>query len=83
MGWGSRGRTGEAAEGGKWLETSIDLKEKRVFNGKLIYKFHHAIAHVDKRSEIAYIQNICKEYKETISGQGATQDSGSKVRFSI
>lgn len=70
-----------------WRNTSIHLLEKiKNFNGKLIYKFEHAVVHVDKNNEkeaLELINDMYNEHKETISVQAAELDGGSKVRFTL
>lgn len=71
--------------GGDWIHTNIDLDEKiKNFNGKLIYKFEHAIVKVDKSNEkeaIALIEDIYAEHKESASAQAAELEGGSKVLY--
>ena len=68
---------------GAWRDTSINLDEKiSNFNGKLIYKFEHAIIKVDKNNEkeaINYIDDIYKEHKASVHVQAADMEGGSKV----
>ena len=68
---------------GAWRDTSINLDEKiSNYNGKLIYKFEHAIIKVDKKNEkevISYIDDIYKEHKASVHVQAADMQGGSKV----
>lgn len=70
---------------GSWRDTSINLDEKiSNFNGKLIYKFEHAIIKVDKNNEkdaIAYIDDIYKAHKADVHVQAADLQGGSKVLY--
>ena len=68
---------------GEWRDTSIDLDEKiSSFNGKLIYKFEHAIIKVDKNNEkeaINYIDDFNKEITASVHVLAADMEGGSKV----
>lgn len=70
---------------GAWRYTSINLDEKIFnYNGKLIYKFEHAIIKVDKNNKkevMNYITDIYKEHKASVNVQAADMPGGSKVLY--
>lgn len=84
---GSVLRCQSRTRGGDWRDTSVNLDDKiSNFNGKLIYKFDHAIIKVDKSNEkdvLDYIDDIYREHKEDVSVQAADLEGGSKVREGI
>ena len=68
---------------GEWRDTWINIDEKiSNYNGKLIYKFEHAIIKVDegnKHEVMNYIDDIYKAHKTTVHAQAAEMKGGSTV----
>ena len=74
-----------ATRTGEFRDASINLDEKiSNFNGKLIYKFEHAIIKVDKQNEnevMNFIDDIYKAHKASVHVQAADMEGGSKVIY--